>query len=158
MSVFSRKVGDLFFHKFQGDQNLPWRQVFCCEMRRYLYKALYKRALGAKVIFFWNIDSFQIKPNYHQLQSISISTNKLQFVDNVRLITNKLLDPPMWSIFVVYDVIYGKIPVSRWCSSLPYGSLCNDYVKGGSHDHHIIWDLVLRSELIFTFDIFSEWL
>jgi len=37
-------------------------------------------------------------------------------------------------------------------------SLCNDYDKGGSHDHHMISDLVLRSELIFTFDIFSEWL
>ena len=34
--------------------------------------------------------------------------------------------------------------------------LCNDYDKGGSHDHHMISDLVLRSELIFTFDIFSE--
>ena len=37
-------------------------------------------------------------------------------------------------------------------------SLCNDYDKGGSRDHHMISDLVLRSELIFTFDIFSEWL
>ena len=36
--------------------------------------------------------------------------------------------------------------------------LCNDYDKGGSRDHHMISDLVLRSELIFTFDIFSEWL
>ena len=34
--------------------------------------------------------------------------------------------------------------------------LCNDYDKGGSRDHHMISDLVLRSELIFTFDIFSE--